>query len=220
MENFYRPQAAGYDRFRKHLLQGRAELATSLNAPDGGVWVDLGAGTGANLDFAGDTVPRLKEVILVDLSPSMLRVAEQRIAQRKWSNVRTVLSDATRFQPPGSVDVVTFSYALTMIPNWFAAIDQAFRILKPGGIIGVVDFFVSRKHPERDRARHSWLTRTLLPIWFASDNVFPSADHVAYLEQRFETVGFSEHRAKLPYLPFVRAPYYLFTGRKPLSPTP
>ena len=37
----------------------------------------------------------------------------------------------------GTVDVVTFSYALTMIPDWRAAIRNAFRMLKPGGRIGV-----------------------------------------------------------------------------------
>jgi len=30
------------------------------------------------------------------------------------------------------------------IPDWFLAIDNALRILKPGGIIAVVDFYVSR----------------------------------------------------------------------------
>ena len=35
-----------------------------------------------------------------------------------------------------------------MIPDWFAAVDHAWRLLRPGGTIGVVDFYVGRKHPE------------------------------------------------------------------------
>lgn len=34
----------------------------------------------------------------------------------------------------GTVDVVTFSYALSMIPDWRAAIRNAFRMLKVVGV--------------------------------------------------------------------------------------
>jgi S-adenosylmethionine-diacylgycerolhomoserine-N-methlytransferase len=143
-------------------------------------------------------------------------VARQRIAEKKWENVEAVEADATVFQPPGGpVDVVTFSYSLTMIPDWFAAIDQAWRLLKPGGHVGVVDFFVSRKHPETGRAHHPWFTRTFWPTWFAQDNVFLSPDHLPYLSNRFLPERLAERQSRVPYLP-LRVPYYVFVGRKPL----
>jgi hypothetical protein len=89
------------------------------------------------------------------------------------------------------------------------------RLLKPGGCIGVVDFYVSRKHPEPGQVRHAWLTRTFWPIWFGTDNVYPSPDHVPYLHHRFEAQHFSEHRGTMPYVPGARVPYYMFVGRKP-----
>ena len=110
---------------------------------------------------------------------------------------------------------MTCSYSLTMIPDWFAAMDQAYRMLKPGGVIGVVDFFVARKYPAESLAKHRWSRRTFWPTWFASDNVFLSPDHIPYLQNKFETVTLQQHRGKVPYLPFVRAPYYVFIGRKP-----
>ena len=112
-------------------------------------------------------------------------------------------------------DVVTFSYSLTMIPDWFGAIENALAMLKPGGVIGVVDFFVSRKHPPSNHKRHSWFTRTFWPTWFSFDNVFPSPDHVPFLHRHFDPIVFEEHRAKVPYMPLIRVPYYLFVGRKP-----
>jgi S-adenosylmethionine-diacylgycerolhomoserine-N-methlytransferase len=51
-------------------------------------------------------------------------------------------------------------------------------------------------------------------LWFGSDNVFLSADHLAYLARRFQPIALAERRTRLPYLPFVRAPYYVFIGRK------
>lgn len=215
MESFYAGQAGAYDDFRKRLLKGREELWQELDAPEGGVWVDMGGGTGSNLEYFGDSIHRLSKVYVVDLSPSLLEVARKRAEQRGWSNVEAIEADATTFQPPGgAADVVTFSYSLTMIPDWFAAIENARKMLKEGGRIGVVDFYVSRKYPADGLVRHGWFTRSFWPVWFAGDNVFPSSDHVPYLHRHFEPLHFTEARAKVPYLFFLRTPYYRFIGRK------
>ena len=82
MESFYAGQAGAYDDFRKRLLQGRQELWNTLDVPEGGVWVDMGGGTGSNLDYFGDKISRLKKVYVVDLSHSLLEVAKQRMTER------------------------------------------------------------------------------------------------------------------------------------------
>ena len=216
LENFYSGQAGGYDSFRKRMLHSRQEMIQSLEVPEGGVWVDLGAGTGENAEHIGPSISKLSKMYLVDLSESLLEQAQQRIETRGWSNVTPVCYDATKFFPEeGSVDVVTFSYSLTMIPDWFRAIDHAFELLKPGGRIGVVDFYVARKYPDEEHQKHGWGTRTFWQPWFASDNVFLSPDHLPYLKNKFEAEQLHERRGKIPYLPFVRAPHYLFVGRKP-----
>jgi S-adenosylmethionine-diacylgycerolhomoserine-N-methlytransferase len=214
LESFYASQARGYDSFRRRMLHGRRELIESLTFPSGGVWVDLGAGTGANLEYRTTDIPSLAAVHLVDLSPALLRVASDRVAAHGWSHVRIEETDATVFDPGTPADVVTLSYALTMIPDWFRAVDNACRILKPGGLLGVVDFYVSRQHPPEGEVRHGWLTRTGWPTWFAADNVHLNADHLPYLRSRLETVSLEESRGKIPYLPFVRVPWYRFLGRK------
>jgi S-adenosylmethionine-diacylgycerolhomoserine-N-methlytransferase len=217
LESFYRGQASGYDAFRARLLHGRRELWTSLPIPDGGVWIDMGGGTASNLEYLGDAVSRLARIYVVDLCAALLQVAQQRLHTHRWTNVRLIAADATRFVPPeGAVDVVTLAYSLTMIPNWFVAVDHSWQLLRPGGIIGVVDFYVSRKYPEAGRRRHKWYRRTFWPIWFGFDNVFPSPDHVAYLHYRFTPLYFSEQRATMPYFPAARVPYYVFIGRKSL----
>ena len=217
MDNFYSGQADAYDDFRKRLLQGRRELWQSIEVPENGRWVDMGGGTGSNLDFFGDSIEHLDRIYVVDLAKSLLDVASRRVSDKKWTHVDIVQGDATQYQPPaGPVDVVTFSYSLTMIPNWFSAVENAFQMLRPGGILGVVDFYVSRKHPATNFQRHSWFTRHFWPIWMSSDNVFPSSDHVPFLHNRFESMIFQQMRAKIPYLPFLRIPYYIFVGRKPV----
>lgn len=215
LENFYSRQAANYDSFRERLLSGREDLIRSIDFRPGDTWFDLGGGTGSNLQYLGGTLAQLKRVVVVDLAPSLLAIASQRAKERDWSNVETLRADVTTLKEKGVADVVTFSYSLTMIPDWFQAIERAEQLLRPGGVIGVVDFHVSRKHVRAGRARHPWWTRTFWPAWFAMDDVFLSPDHLPMLEQRFSPVQIEERRAKIPYLPIGRTPYYLFIGRKP-----
>jgi S-adenosylmethionine-diacylgycerolhomoserine-N-methlytransferase len=217
MENFYAGQAAHYDDFRKRLLQGREDVYRKLGEQCEGTWVDFGGGTGANLEFIGEPIRKFDKIYVVDLAESLLGVVGQRVAKHGWTNVEGVAADATTWTPPtnqGFADVVTFSYSLTMIPDWFAAIENAKRILKPGGRSGVIDFYVSRKYPQDSHARHGWSTRSFWPLWFSNDNVFPSPDHLPFLARHFETSWLQEKRAKVPYMPLVRTPYYQFIGRK------
>ncbi len=216
LESFYGGQAQTYDNFRKRLLKGREELWEKLPRPSGGIWVDMGGGTGANIENFGDSIKQLKKIYVVDLSGSLLKIAADRFAKRGWTNVAPTEADATQFRPvEGEADIVTFSYSLTMIPDWFAALENAIAMLRPGGLLGVVDFYISRKYPESGLRKHSTFTRGLWPNWFATDNVFPSPDHLPFLRRHLETVYLNEQMSRLPYVPFIKTPYYIFVGRKP-----
>jgi S-adenosylmethionine-diacylgycerolhomoserine-N-methlytransferase len=218
LESFYAPQQRTYDAFRARMLHGRREMFESVPTRRNAVWIDFGAGTGENAEYLSSSLDQMSMLYLVDLCPALLTAAEERITHHGWSNVWAVCADATTFCPPeGYADVVTFSYSLTMIPDWFSAIEHAFEILKPGGFIGVVDFYVSRKFPRQGSRRHGWATRTLWPAWFACDNVHLNPDHLPMLQSRFQTVELTESTGRIPYLPFVRVPHYRFLGRKPSS---
>lgn len=215
MESFYRDQAAHYDDFRRRLLHGRPFLYRSLKPPANGVWLDLGGGTGSCLDFIEGAGRSLKALYVVDLSPSLLAVARRRAKVIGAEHVRIVEADAATFLPEeGLADVVTLSYSLTMMPDWLATLAHAERMLRPGGRIGVTDFYVSPAAPPPDRARHSWIARKIWPEWFARDGVRLSPFHLPALIRRFETEAVLESSGPIPYLPLVRAPYYVFVGRK------
>ncbi len=218
LEDFYRPQAQEYDQTRSRMLKGRAELIQEIPAPEQGVWVELGSGTGSNLEHLGERIGQLAEVHLVDLTPSLMEVARARIEDQKWDNVQTHLADVTEFQPARAADVVIFSYSLTMIPDWFAAIDNAWAMLKPGGLIGVVDYYVSRAQPPASLTRHSWLCRTFVPNMFARNGVWPNADHLPYLRYKFDTVTCHERLVPL-VTKSIGMPYYQYIGRKPAQDT-
>jgi S-adenosylmethionine-diacylgycerolhomoserine-N-methlytransferase len=214
MENFYADQVEIYDDFRERFLQGRTELCAELHSPSGGVWVDMGAGTGWCLENCRTPVGEFGKIYLVDLAPSMLKAAQARAKRHGWNNVETVVADACRFRPTETVDIVTFSYSLTMIPDWRAAVENAWKMLRPGGLIGVADFYVAQKAPASGFARHSWLTRTLWPTWFRRGDVMICPDHAPCLHERFAPLLFHEGRAHVPYLPLLRIPFFVFVGQK------
>ncbi len=217
LESFYRSQSEHYDQFRAKLLPGRKHLFKKMNQYESsGLWADFGSGTGANLDFLTDEqLSSYSGIHLVDLSASLLEKAAEKINQRNLKNVKLLQEDIKAFNPSERYDVVTFSYSLTMIPQWFIALERAYELLKPGGILAIVDFYVSEKHPMTGLNQHSPWTRNFWPLWFSYDNVFLNADHLPYLLTRFEKIELFEAQFLLPYFPIGQVPYYSFIGRKP-----
>ena len=142
LERFYGPQAERYDIFRERLLHGREQLIRFLDLPPRGRVVELGGGTGRNIEFFGARLEQLESLQIVDLCPALLDQARKRA--RGLRNVVVTQGDACSWKPAEPVDAVIFSYALTMIPDWFRAVDNALSMLRPGGRLAVVDFYVSR----------------------------------------------------------------------------
>ena len=211
LQAFYSPQAEDYDRFRERLLQGRTALMEQLDPPPGSRIVELGGGTGRNLLSFGSRLANFASVELVDLCPALLAQARQRTTGMR--NVQIIEADACTWRPAIAPDVVYLSYALTMIPDWQLAILNAIAMLRPGGTLGVVDFYVSDASGRPGNVRHDAFTRWFWPRWFGHDGVHPNPDHLRLLRERLPQHRFQEHRAPVPYLPGLRVPYYLFIGQ-------
>jgi S-adenosylmethionine-diacylgycerolhomoserine-N-methlytransferase len=202
LQRFYAPQAHSYDAFREHLLHGRRELIVRLPVGAGARVIELGGGTGRNLEFFGERLAGFASIELVDLCPALLAVASRRLQDCR--NVLLVEADAAEYRPASPPDCAYFSYALTMIPDWRRAVDNASAMLAPGGTLGVVDFHL----PDGGLGSRFWRT------WFSHDGVWLSAEHLPYLRSRLDEVLCEQRRGPLPYLPGLRVPYYLFVGRK------
>lgn len=209
LQQFYGPQAEGYDAFRERLLHGRRELIQGLPVRRGGRVIELGGGTGRNLEFFGPRLRGFASVEVVDLCPALLAVASRRadrLASDGRRNVWVIEADVTDYRPANPPDVVYFSYSLTMIPEWRRAIDNAVAMLAPGGALGVVDFHLP--------AGRGWSNR-FWRAWFGHDGVRLSDAHLPYLRERLDAVRCEQLRGSVPFLPGLRVPYYIFVGRKP-----
>ena len=138
----------------------------------------------------------------------LLAIARERVCRLRPGgarNVRLIEADITDYRPAIAPHCVVFSYALTMVAQWRRALDNAIAVLRPGGVLAVVDFYL----PERGGWGNGLWRR-----WFAHDGVWLSCEHLPYLRDRLQIEACEERRGALPYLPGARVPYYLFIGRK------
>jgi S-adenosylmethionine-diacylgycerolhomoserine-N-methlytransferase len=213
LDAFYGPQAAVYDRFRERLLPGRAEFMRALDLSRGQRVADFGAGTGRHWLFVEPVLPLLAHLDLVDLCTPLLDIARKRFGG--YPNVRAVRADAQAWRSDERLDAAVFSYSLSMIPDWRAALANAVRQVRPGGLIGVIDFYTLPSAAPAPLKPLSRASRFFWPRWFGYDGVMLRPDVVPTLLAMGTTLKLEQHGARLPYLPLVRAPWFCWIGRLP-----
>lgn len=223
LEHFYSAQASQYDNFRKRFLHGRkpmlAACAARLNQQKDMIWVDLGGGTGENVAMMEKYLnisESFKKIYVVDLCSSLLQQAQEKVKRYGWKNVEVVEADACEWNPPeGVATLVTFSYSLSMIPNFHAAVDRAVSFLdQDEGLLGICDFYTPSRY-DLPLRQMSWARRFFWQSVFDMDNIVLSPERRAYLDHSLSRVWEFNDDGPIPYVPFLRAPYYVAVYRIP-----
>ncbi|CBX91144.1 hypothetical protein IAQ61_002607 [Plenodomus lingam] len=188
-----------------------------------------------------------RAVYVVDLSPSLCEMARKRFTRLGWKNVKVVCQDARAFRlhehepeaferkqivsmgqtvldldenaDAGGAELVTMSYALSMIPEFYSAIDSLDSLMSPNGVIGVVDFYVQNQVDFMGRNymggaidRHCmWISRVFWRTWFEIDRVNLEPARRDYLEYRFGTILGINARNNF-FGSGIKLPYYIWVG--------
>jgi ubiquinone/menaquinone biosynthesis C-methylase UbiE/biotin operon repressor len=145
-------------KFGRHYMPGRswkglAEMLLALMPPL--VVADLGAGEGT---FSQLLARRAKKVIAIDSSEKMVEYGAELARKHGVKNLEYRQGDLEN--PPiadGSVDLAFFSQALHHAPHPERAVAEAFRILKPGGRIVVLDLLRHNYEEAREMYADLWL---------------------------------------------------------------
>lgn len=99
--------------------------------------LDLGCGTGL-LGLA--LLSYVRSVTGADASEGMLDVLQSKIDEVGLGNMRTMLFDADRDEPPeDAFDVVTMNLVLHHLKDTGRALDACRRMLRPGGTVCIAD---------------------------------------------------------------------------------
>ena len=126
--------------------------------PTGSRVLDIGCGAGVDALVASKVVGPSGYVLGLDITPEMIRRAE---VNKKEIGAENVVFQMDRIQDltgiEASFDVVISNGAINLIPEKEDVIEAAFRLLKPGGRLFVVDQFLVGPTSKDVKARiQSW----------------------------------------------------------------
>ncbi len=145
-------------RFGKDYVPGRSWKALAealIKVLNYKVVADLGAGEGT---LAQLLAQRAEKVIAIDLSPKMVEFGQALAIQNGLTNLEYRIGDIE--SPPidsGTLDLAILSQALHHAEHPQRAIDAAYRILKPGGRLIVLDLLQHHFEEARELYADRWL---------------------------------------------------------------
>lgn len=153
-EAFFGRVGGEWDAIRSSLFGHVFTLSAMLHMlPSDWIVADLGCGTG---NAAEHLAPCVRRVYALDQSETMLKAARKRLAD--FDNVSFVQSDLERIElEDGSVDAAVAILVLHHLEEPARAIQEIERILRPGGIVLLVEMVTHDRTEYRTKMGHTHL---------------------------------------------------------------
>ena len=117
----------------------RRKGVEALNLRRGDRVLDVGCGTGVNFSALHEAVGPNGQIFGVDVSPGMLRKAENLCGAAGWSNICLYECDAADLVLPALLDGVLFSLSYNTMSNHRDVLSNVWQQLRLGGRIAIVD---------------------------------------------------------------------------------
>lgn len=145
MTRAYAKWAPVYDALCGPFFRSGRQAAATLARSLGRDILEIGVGTGLSFaDYRTDN-----RITGIDASPEMIARARERLASGAFPHVGDVaVMDAHALAfPAATFDVVVAQFVITLVQNPEQALDEARRVLRPGGSIVLVNHFYSETGP-------------------------------------------------------------------------
>jgi SAM-dependent methyltransferase len=123
-----------------------------VNLNDGEVVLDLGCGAGLDLYFYSQAVGPTGKVYGVDISEAMVKKARTNMNEIGANNVEIKVGRSTDIPlEDNAVDIVASNGIYNLTPDKEAAMNEVFRVLKPGGRTVFCEIVLKERLPENIR---------------------------------------------------------------------
>jgi arsenite methyltransferase len=105
--------------------------------------LDIGSGSGTDALIAARIVGTQGRVKALDTTAAMRSKLQSVLIEERINNVEVLAGDAEQLPvDDASVDVVTSNGVLNLVPNKRRAVEEIFRVLKPGGYAQIADIII------------------------------------------------------------------------------
>jgi ubiquinone/menaquinone biosynthesis C-methylase UbiE len=130
--------------------------------------LDLGSGAGFDCFLAANAVGPSGRVIGVDMTSEMIAKARRNAASGNYENVEFRIGEIEHLPVANAtVDVIISNCVINLSPDKRSVIEEAFRVLKPGGKLAISDIVAMQELPEdirNDLALYSGCMAGATPI--------------------------------------------------------
>ena len=142
----------------------KRKLLKILNPRYGEKWIDLCCGTGDMAILLADYMKSSKNITAIDSASQALLVARKR-SEKNHSSIQWIKGDALKTDlPSNQFDGLLMAYGLRNLTSFDDGLKEAFRILKPGGRAGILDFRSFKGGSKKALFQKIYLTLYVVPI--------------------------------------------------------
>lgn len=155
---YYNKFSRVYDIFspKAYYHKARNYAVKELGLQPGQTVLNVPCGTGQNFEYFQEYLQDTGLILGVDISPGMLEKAETKVQHNDWKNIQLInqdvrkvdqkwLEELSKNELPVTIDAIICDLGLSGFPDWQQVIDKFLTLLRPGGKIVIMDWYMEKR---------------------------------------------------------------------------